>query len=52
MIKPVDIKLMRIIHRVIERVLVHGPLFESMIMEREQNNPMFKFLFENTVSFI
>lgn len=34
----------------IERVLVHGPLFEAMIMDREQGNPTFKFLFDNTVS--
>jgi hypothetical protein len=40
---------MRLIHRVIERVLVYGPLFEAIIMEREQHNPMFKFLHENIV---
>jgi U2-associated protein SR140 len=50
-VKPVDVKLMRVIHRVIERVLVHGPLFEAIIMEREQQNPMFKFLYDNNVSF-
>ncbi|KAL9549993.1 hypothetical protein MBANPS3_004932 [Mucor bainieri] len=48
--KPTDINIMRTIHRMIERVLVHGPLFEAMIMEREQGNPRFKFLFDNTSS--
>ncbi|KAI7898394.1 uncharacterized protein BX663DRAFT_525141 [Cokeromyces recurvatus] len=47
-IKPVDIKLMRIIHRTIERVLKYGPLFEAMIIDREIGNPTFKFLFDNT----
>ena len=40
---------MRTIHRVIERVLVFGPLFEAMIMDREHGNPIFKFLFDNSV---
>ncbi|KAF1798121.1 U2-associated SR140 protein [Mucor lusitanicus] len=47
-VKPTDINLMRTIHRMIERVLVHGPLFEAMIMDREQGNPRFNFLFDNT----
>ncbi|KAL7327657.1 hypothetical protein PS15p_206060 [Mucor circinelloides] len=47
-VKPVDINILRTIHRMIERVLVHGPLFEAMIMDREQGNPTFKFLFDNT----
>ncbi|KAI8368741.1 hypothetical protein BD560DRAFT_132429 [Blakeslea trispora] len=46
--KPVDVKLMRVMHRMIERVLVHGPLFEAMIMDRELHNPTFQFLFDNT----
>lgn len=49
-VKPVDIKLMRIIHRMIERVIKYGPMFEATIMEREKQNPRFKFLFDNTVS--
>ncbi|KAI8078079.1 uncharacterized protein B0P05DRAFT_544033 [Gilbertella persicaria] len=49
-VKPVNVKLLRIIHRVIERVLKYGPLFEAMIMDREFNNPTFKFLFDNTSS--
>jgi hypothetical protein len=48
-VKPVDIKLMRTIHRTIERVLRFGPMFEAIIMDRENQNPQFKFLFDNTV---
>ena len=50
--KPVDVKLMRVMHRMIERVLVHGPLFEAMIMDRELHNPTFQFLFDYTVSLV
>ncbi|OBZ83902.1 U2 snRNP-associated SURP motif-containing protein [Choanephora cucurbitarum] len=46
--KPVDVKLMRVMHRMIERVLKHGPLFEAIIMDKELNNPTFKFLFDNS----
>ncbi|KAG2192549.1 hypothetical protein INT46_002256 [Mucor plumbeus] len=49
-VKPTDINVMRTIHRVIERVLVFGPLFEAMIMDREHGNPIFKFLFDNSSS--
>lgn len=35
------------IHRTIEYVVQHGPAFEAMIMSREINNPMFRFLFDN-----
>lgn len=48
--KPVDIKLMRTIHRTIERVLKFGPMFEATLMDRENKNSQFKFLFDNTVS--
>lgn len=48
-VKPVDIQIMKIIHRTIERVIKYGPLFEAAIMDREQQNPKFKFLFDNTV---
>jgi U2-associated protein SR140 len=41
---------MRTIHRMIERVLKFGPMFEAAIMDKENQNPLFKFLFENTVS--
>ncbi|CAO3635251.1 unnamed protein product [Mucor hiemalis] len=47
-VRPVDIQLMKIIHRTIERVIKFGPLFEAAIMDRENQNPKFKFLFDNT----
>ncbi|KAG0758526.1 hypothetical protein G6F57_000548 [Rhizopus arrhizus] len=47
-VKPTDIQVLRIIHRVVERVIEHGPMFEEIIMSREQNNTLFKFLFDNT----
>lgn len=36
-----------LIHRMVEFVIREGPLFEAMIMNREINSPMFRFLFEN-----
>ena len=36
-----------IINRMVEFVVREGPIFEATIMNRELNNPMFKFLFEN-----
>uniref|UniRef100_A0A672U3U3 U2 snRNP associated SURP domain containing n=1 Tax=Strigops habroptila TaxID=2489341 RepID=A0A672U3U3_STRHB len=39
--------LLALIHRMIEFVVREGPMFEAMIMNREINNPMFRFLFEN-----
>ncbi|EEC04956.1 hypothetical protein IscW_ISCW004896, partial [Ixodes scapularis] len=39
--------LLCLIHRMIEFVVREGPMFEAMIMNRELNNPMFRFLFEN-----
>ncbi|KAI9362068.1 hypothetical protein DFJ73DRAFT_813257 [Zopfochytrium polystomum] len=44
---PDDLSLLTLIHRMIERVLVHGPMFEALIMDREANNPQFSFLFQN-----
>ncbi|CEJ04924.1 hypothetical protein RMCBS344292_18872 [Rhizopus microsporus] len=38
--KPTNINTLRLIHRTIERVL-------EIIMQKEQNNPQFKFLFDN-----
>lgn len=38
------------IHRFIERVIKHGPAFEAMIMDREKDNPKFRFLNQNDVS--
>lgn len=39
--------LLALIHRMIEFVIREGPMFEAMIMHRELENPMFRFLFEN-----
>uniref|UniRef100_A0A0C9RHP3 U2SURP_2 protein n=1 Tax=Fopius arisanus TaxID=64838 RepID=A0A0C9RHP3_9HYME len=39
--------LVMLIHRMVEFVIREGPMFEAMIMNRELNNPMFRFLFEN-----
>uniref|UniRef100_M3ZK82 U2 snRNP-associated SURP motif-containing protein n=1 Tax=Xiphophorus maculatus TaxID=8083 RepID=M3ZK82_XIPMA len=39
--------LLSLIHRMIEFVVREGPMFEAMIMNREINNPMYRFLFDN-----
>lgn len=44
---PTDRHLRCLIHRTIEFVVREGPMFEAMIMNREINNPMFRFLFDN-----
>nr|CAD7453892.1 unnamed protein product [Timema tahoe] len=44
---PTDRNLLMLIHRMIEFVIREGPMFEAMIMNRELNNPMFRFLFDN-----
>ncbi|XP_065345980.1 U2 snRNP-associated SURP motif-containing protein [Cloeon dipterum] len=44
---PTERNLLSLIHRMVEFVVREGPLFEAMIMNREINNPMFRFLFEN-----
>eukprot|EP00117_Sycon_ciliatum_P015546 scpid41385/ scgid15341/ U2 snRNP-associated SURP motif-containing protein; 140 kDa Ser/Arg-rich domain protein; U2-associated protein SR140 len=44
---PHDRNLLCVIHRVIEFVVREGPMFEAMIMNKEINNPMFRFLFDN-----
>ncbi|XP_077971948.1 U2 snRNP-associated SURP motif-containing protein-like isoform X2 [Styela clava] len=44
---PTERSVLVIIHRMIEFVVREGPMFEAMIMNREINNPMFRFLFEN-----
>lgn len=36
-----------LIHHMIEYVIREGPMFEAMIMNKEINNPMFRFLFDN-----
>ncbi|GFY61214.1 hypothetical protein TNIN_149781 [Trichonephila inaurata madagascariensis] len=44
---PTERSLLCLIHRMIEFVVREGPMFEAMIMSREINNPMFRFLFDN-----
>ncbi|XP_026670988.1 U2 snRNP-associated SURP motif-containing protein isoform X2 [Ceratina calcarata] len=44
---PTERNLVMLIHRMVEFVIREGPMFEAMIMNRELNNPMFRFLFEN-----
>ncbi|CAK8681102.1 unnamed protein product [Clavelina lepadiformis] len=44
---PTERNLLCLIHRMIEFVVREGPMFEAMIMNRELNNPMFRFLFDN-----
>ncbi|XP_069474361.1 U2 snRNP-associated SURP motif-containing protein isoform X3 [Ambystoma mexicanum] len=44
---PTERNLLALIHRMIEFVVREGPMFEAMIMNRELNNSMFRFLFEN-----
>ncbi|XP_069831503.1 U2 snRNP-associated SURP motif-containing protein isoform X3 [Dendropsophus ebraccatus] len=44
---PTERNLLALIHRMIEFVVREGPMFEAMIMNREINNPIFRFLFEN-----
>ncbi|XP_045199321.2 U2 snRNP-associated SURP motif-containing protein-like isoform X2 [Mercenaria mercenaria] len=44
---PTERNLLCVIHRMVEFVVREGPMFEAMIMNREINNPLFKFLFDN-----
>ena len=39
---PTEVRLLRLIHRMIEFVIREGPMFEAMIMNREINNPEFQ----------
>ncbi|XP_071950585.1 U2 snRNP-associated SURP motif-containing protein-like [Antedon mediterranea] len=45
---PTERPMLHLVHRMIEFVVREGPMFEAMIMNRELNNPLFRFLFENT----
>ncbi|KAF9926155.1 U2 snRNP-associated SURP domain-containing protein [Linnemannia zychae] len=42
--KPTDLKILVTIHRVIEKVLVNGPEFEDVLIEKQLQNPTFAFL--------
>lgn len=44
---PNERPLVCLIHRVVEFVVREGPLFEALLMNREQSNPKYSFLFEN-----
>jgi hypothetical protein len=50
-VRPEDPELLMLIHRTIERVLLHGPMFEALIIDKESRNPQFDFLFQNDVSY-
>ena len=45
---PNDMQLVRLINRTIQHVVLQGPIFEAMLMDKESNNPMFQFLFDYT----
>ena len=44
---PTDRTQLCLINRMVEFVIREGPIFEATIMNRELNNPQFRFLFEN-----
>ena len=44
---PTDRTQLCLINRMVEFVIREGPMFEAMVMNREMNNRMFQFLFEN-----
>ncbi|CAG0890371.1 unnamed protein product [Cyprideis torosa] len=46
-VAPAERPILHMIHRMVEFVIREGPMFEAMIMNREINNPTFRFLFEN-----
>lgn len=41
---PTDRNLLMLIHRTVEFVVREGPLIEAMIMNREINNPQFRYV--------
>ena len=47
-IAPTDRGVLQLIHRMAEFVINEGPMFEAIIMNREINNPIFRFLFDNS----
>uniref|UniRef100_A0A4W6CKQ5 Zgc:163098 n=1 Tax=Lates calcarifer TaxID=8187 RepID=A0A4W6CKQ5_LATCA len=44
---PTERNLLFLIHRMIEFVVREGPVFEAIIMNKEKNNPDYRFLFDN-----
>lgn len=47
-VAPTDRGVLQLIHRMAEFVIKEGPMFEAIIMNREINNPIFRFLFDNS----
>lgn len=47
-VAPTDRGVLQLIHRMVEFVISEGPMFEAVIMNREINNPIFRFLFDNS----
>ncbi|KAI7865341.1 hypothetical protein BDF14DRAFT_1825991 [Spinellus fusiger] len=45
-VKPTNMQIVKIIHRVVERVLEHGYPMEAAIMKNEVDNTKFQFLFD------
>ncbi|KAK9471571.1 uncharacterized protein V1510DRAFT_185471 [Dipodascopsis tothii] len=43
---PDTLRMLRLIHFMVEKVVRHGPAFEAAVMERERRNPDFAFLFD------
>lgn len=46
-VMPLEKNVLCLIHRVVEFVVREGFLFEALVMNREANNPLFSFLFDN-----
>lgn len=44
---PLNKMILMTVHRMVEFVAREGPLFEAIIMNREMNNPLYQFLFDN-----
>lgn len=44
---PLNKRILMVINRTVEFVAREGPLFEAMIMNREIQNPLYQFLFDN-----
>ncbi|XP_037089762.1 U2 snRNP-associated SURP motif-containing protein-like [Pollicipes pollicipes] len=44
---PTERAKLMVVHRMVEFVVREGPLFEAMIMNKEIDNDMYRFLFEN-----
>lgn len=45
-VAPSDRQLLSLIHRMVEFVVREGPLFEALVMSKEFDNPLYRFLFD------